>query len=307
MREDYRVPVPDIPLASDRGYSVVWLDDDDRETAALEAIADDVHRILGGVVRLLLKGDHPNFSEQDKTAAKQLIEPLLSTRKISLYSWRYDVNWTIQVLPEFLGTLSKEPNKNILDLAFPEAVNRIFPDVPYRERLDVEKLDFEAYREPEDVPLNWHLLLQQAMRGGNQARRPREGARTRSQPITIQPPTEDKLTFTNQGELAVYRALKEIQASLPQHKTIGIYPLPGARVLNKTFEPDMLITYKGRAGIIEIDGPKHRGRASDDRSRDRLFTNAGVLFVERLGVEDISNAEELNTFLRIFIERLAKQ
>lgn len=308
MRQDGGVSLPDPPSASDRGYVVVWSDEDDREIPANEAVSDDVHRILGGVVRILLRGDHAEFTDKEKSAAKHLVDPLISVRRILLYQWRYRVNWTLLVSPEHLSTVKVESNKRILDLAFDDAVKRIFSGVSYQERLDVEQLDFDEFREPEDVPLNWHQLLRQARQGGNQGRRPRSDAvRNKSSSSTeIKLPAEDNLIFTNIGELTVYRTLKEIQAELPPHETIGIFPLPGARVLNQTFEPDIVVTYKGRAGIIEIDGPKHRGRYANDRSRDRLFQSAGIHIVERLGVEEVSDADSLRTFLHIFIERLAK-
>ncbi|WP_156325338.1 hypothetical protein [Nonomuraea sp. SBT364] len=300
--------MPDPTSASDRGYVVVWCDEDDRETLADQSVSDDVHRILGGVVRILLRGDNVEFTDQERSAAKQLIEPLMSVRKIVLYQWNWRVNWTLQLLPEHLQAIQDEANKKILDRAFGDAVSRIFAGVSHHDRLDVEKLDFEVFREPEDVPLDWHHLLRQAKQAGNQGRRPRsETARSTSVASpAVRPPAEDGLTFTNLGELAVYRALKEIQAGLPLHETIGIFPLPGARVLNQTFEPDILVTYRGRVGILEIDGPKHRGRYANDRSRDRLFMNAGIPIVERLGAEEVSDQDALDAFLRIFIDRLAK-
>jgi hypothetical protein len=87
--------------------------------------------------------------------------------------------------------------------------------------------------------LDWrdHVLRQTTKkRPTNQARRVRAGAPQF---------TEDWLFFTNDGERTVYLALKHIQEkTLPKEDTIGIYPLAGGRVPGRTWEPDVLVTYK---------------------------------------------------------------
>lgn len=46
--------------------------------------------------------------------------------------------------------------------------------------------------------------------------------------IRNEPPrwVDDGLSFTNDGELKVYKALKKIQASYPNDDTLGIFPSP---------------------------------------------------------------------------------
>lgn len=63
---------------------------------------------------------------------------------------------------------------------------------------------------------------------------------------------------TNQYEQRVYQVLKQRQAALTDFETIGIMPLGGMRVGKRVLEPDFLITYRGRAAVIEVDGPHHR-------------------------------------------------
>ncbi|GAA2247515.1 hypothetical protein GCM10010145_13310 [Streptomyces ruber] len=131
----------------------------------------------------------------------------------------------------------------------------------------------------------------------NQARAPRREARRL---------VEDRLHFTNEDEHRVYQALKRWQAALPDNETIGIMPLGGMRVRGNTFEPDFLVTYRGRAAVIEVDGSHHKGRAAADHSRDRLLVHAGVVFVERLVVEDATEPAEIAKFVSDFLARLKR-
>lgn len=122
-------------------------------------------------------------------------------------------------------------------------------------------------------------------------------------------PIEDDLHFTNEWEYRVYQVLKEKQAALPDNETIGIMPLGKMRVLGSTREPDFLITYKGRAGVIEVDGPHHEGpkRASNDHSRTDLLINAGVEWVARLDVRDTTEKAEVEKFVSNFLARLTRR
>ncbi|MFF7382129.1 hypothetical protein [Streptomyces griseoluteus] len=122
-------------------------------------------------------------------------------------------------------------------------------------------------------------------------------------------PVEDDLHFTNEWEHRVYQVLKEKQAALPDDETIGIMPLCKMRVLGTTREPDFLITYKGRVGVIEVDGPHHEGpkRASNDHSRTRLLINAGVEWVDRLDVRDTTEKAEVQKFVNNFLSRLGRR
>ncbi|WBO64935.1 hypothetical protein [Streptomyces camelliae] len=115
----------------------------------------------------------------------------------------------------------------------------------------------------------------------------------------------DGLAFTNFGERRVYQALKHLQENeLAPEETLSIFPLPNGRVLGHTWEPDMIVTYRGRAGVLEIDGPNHRVRRAMDTSRDHLLRDAGIAYVDRIPVEVIDDAQELLTVLKRFLRRL---
>jgi hypothetical protein len=135
-------------------------------------------------------------------------------------------------------------------------------------------------------------------------RRPtNNGRRVRSSQVRF---TEDYLAFTNECELSVYRALKSLQESYPRDETIGIFPLAGDRIPGKTWEPDVLVTYKSRAGVLEIDGPHHNARRAMDITRDHLLRDAGIAFVDRIPVEALADSKELEAVLRRFLKRLAE-
>ncbi|WP_404870890.1 hypothetical protein ACI1MP_37115 (plasmid) [Kitasatospora griseola] len=147
------------------------------------------------------------------------------------------------------------------------------------------------------VQVDWRSQLKAAVstRQSNVARR------VRTEP---QHPVEDSLHFSNEWELRVYQLLKEKQESLPDNETLGIMPLGAMRVRGHTYEPDLLVTYRGRAGIIEIDGPHHKGRRSDDASRERLLRNAGVKHIDRLDVRETTSKPEVEKFITDFLKHL---
>ncbi|EPD65610.1 MULTISPECIES: DUF559 domain-containing protein [unclassified Streptomyces] len=118
---------------------------------------------------------------------------------------------------------------------------------------------------------------------------------------------EDQLYFTNEYERELYQVLKKRQAALPDSETIGIMPLGGMRVRRRVLEPDFLITYRGRVAVIELDGPHHKGRAASDHSRDRQLRHAGVSFVERLNVEEVTTLAEVEKFVDDFLTQLGRQ
>lgn len=116
----------------------------------------------------------------------------------------------------------------------------------------------------------------------------------------------DRLGFASEPERRVYEALKQRQAVLPEEATIGILPGCAMRVRGHTFWPDFLVTHRGRAGIIEVDGPHHSGRAAADHSRDGFLTDAGITLVERVVVEDTTGDLELAAFVERFLSRLLR-
>jgi hypothetical protein len=134
------------------------------------------------------------------------------------------------------------------------------------------------------------------------AERPSNQAnRVRLEPTRV---TRDGLFLTNQEENKVYTVLREVQESLPDNDTLLIAPLPGVRIPDHTYWPDFLIAYKGRAGVIEVDGPHHHGRRVADASRERLLRNAGIRHIDRIAVEDLATKPGGEKFVRDFLARL---
>lgn len=102
----------------------------------------------------------------------------------------------------------------------------------------------------------------------------------------------------------MYRSLKRAQAQLPPGETLTIVPGPAVRIPAHTWEPDFLVIYKGRAGIIEVDGRTHVKKWSSDRSRDRLFEDAGVAYVDHIDAAD-TEGPGVDQFVERFLRKLA--
>ncbi|MFF1908284.1 hypothetical protein [Kitasatospora sp. NPDC058218] len=133
-------------------------------------------------------------------------------------------------------------------------------------------------------------------RPSNQARR------ERAAPTVL---TEDGLALASQEERIVYLALKDIQAGIPEDKTIAIAPLPGVRLrAGHTWTPDITVFGNGRVMIFEVDGPHHRNtrRYADDRNRDLQWQRCGVPVV-RLPVEDLADQKQLTERLKEELRR----
>lgn len=115
----------------------------------------------------------------------------------------------------------------------------------------------------------------------------------------------DSMTFRSQAEVSVYRALVAAQAAMPKFRSMTVTPNAPVRVPGRTIEVDFLVLYRGRCGVIEVDGHHHGGRRAHDRSRDRLLENAGLAYVDRIGVEETDDTVELALFVERFLDRLA--
>jgi very-short-patch-repair endonuclease len=65
-------------------------------------------------------------------------------------------------------------------------------------------------------------------------------------------------------------------------------------------EPDFVIVYKGRVGVLEVDGAYHTGRAADDHKRDLFFEQSGI-FVKHFNGDDVRSNVKLvvETFLKL--------
>jgi hypothetical protein len=236
--------------------------------------------ILGQMAALLIR-------RGDRDAAASLLDVQSATIEYDDEARTRDL-W-LEAAPEHFGQL--KPREELFrDIATEIARRRDYP------------VEWLGVREglPE-VGLDWRTQLRTQIEGRqvtNQARRVRAAG-----PVYA----EDGFAFTNVGELKVYRALKRIQDNdLPSQQTIGIFPLPGLKVPGHAWEPDLLVTYRGRAAVLEIDGSHHNGRRALDVTRDHLMREAGIAFVDRVPVEALESSSELMNVLRRFLRLLAE-
>jgi hypothetical protein len=114
----------------------------------------------------------------------------------------------------------------------------------------------------------------------------------------------DRLPFRDPSEMTLYKVLKRVQE---RAEPLGISVNLAFRVHGRTLEVDFLITYRGRVGIIEVDGLTHAGRRSWDRSKDHLLEDAGIFYVDRIDVADAENEAEASRFVERFLSRLAER
>ena len=101
----------------------------------------------------------------------------------------------------------------------------------------------------------------------------------------------------------MYRAVVALQEQMPLRPSL-LVARAVVRVPGRTLHPDLLVLHKNRAGVIEVDGATHFGRAAADRSRDRLLEDAGVDYVDHLDAESASDPRECAVFVERFVERL---
>ncbi|MET7298222.1 hypothetical protein [Embleya sp. NPDC005575] len=118
----------------------------------------------------------------------------------------------------------------------------------------------------------------------------------------------DGFVFESLEEVKVYSALKRAQSVLPSDATISIFPLPLGRVgAGNSWTPDFLIARCGKLGLLEVDGPHHRGRFGADATRDRHWRNSGIIHIERILVEETTDDKDLDDLVRAFLKRMRTQ
>ncbi len=119
------------------------------------------------------------------------------------------------------------------------------------------------------------------------------------------PLMDDGCAFRSKEEMAVYRAFKRQRDRLPDDDTIGLMPNPAFVLRNvHTQEPDLLVTYRGRVGLVQVDGPSHRGRFAAEVTRDRLYRHSGIAEIDHFVVEDTDNDQDLEVLVARFLRRL---
>jgi hypothetical protein len=137
---------------------------------------------------------------------------------------------------------------------------------------------------------------------------PLRGVSASSGAGVARPLSVEGFTFRSQEELVVYRALRAAQRRLPRFRSIAISVNVPVSVAgrDRPFIVDLLVVHNGRCAALEVDGPSHRGRWCDDRTRDRLLEDAGIGWVEHVPVEETSDAAELALTVERFLDRLAR-
>jgi hypothetical protein len=222
----------------------------------------------------------------DQNTARLLLDVVNAVLEWDSGARAYDL-W-LEVSPEHRSQFTEDIETHIKEVCV---------EVSRRRDYDVEWVGIREIL-PEVGP-DWRDKIREQTSG----KRPTNQAqRIQTEPLRY---AEDGLLFTNEGERTVYRTLKQIQEKdFPSDETIGIYPLPRGRVCQHTWEPDILVTYKGRAGVLEIDGPSHNGRRALDRTRDHLLLDAGLAFVDHIPVESVTDSTELTASLKRFLRRL---
>ena len=81
--------------------------------------------------------------------------------------------------------------------------------------------------------------------------------------------THGGLGYRSNSEVAIAKVLE-------QSEDILFFPRLRALAGKVLKEPDFLILYKKRLGILEVDGPAHGGRAAHDSLRDGYFQRQGI-------------------------------
>ncbi|MGB5962619.1 MAG: pentapeptide repeat-containing protein [Coleofasciculaceae cyanobacterium] len=131
--------------------------------------------------------------------------------------------------------------------------------------------------------------------------------------LAKQKQTQDLNTASNQGINGRYkwnnfyfRSKTEMKIAEALDRTgVLFYPNSKARLnkaeLRVNKESDFLVFYKGKFGILEVDGRDYHQIAADDHERDRLFKRHGIRVIERFDATRCWSAPEqvVEEFLEI--------
>jgi hypothetical protein len=206
-------------------------------------------------------------------------------------------NWTE---PAFEAVLALEPR--LMPQFTAEVTERVWKALRavlvHHGRDDVVCLVIEQAVPPVTaVGANWREQAAKARQQlTNQARRERAGEGN---------PSCEGLVFGSRAELAVYKALADLQRERPSQDAFVILPLPGARLRDAGVRyPDFAVIGNGRAVIVEVDGVHHyaKTRKADDQDRDRHWDRCGVHTI-RIPSEHTSNLDSLKDRLREDLNR----
>jgi hypothetical protein len=125
--------------------------------------------------------------------------------------------------------------------------------------------------------------------------------------------TKQKAVFTSNQPDHVWSGLRfrsnpevQIAKALEQYDDVAFFPNCKGRLNTpngkRNLEPDFLIFYQGKAGILEVDGPFHTSeRRVEEQERERYFRNHGIRVVERFDAKRCQQEPKLvvQEFLQI--------
>jgi hypothetical protein len=87
-----------------------------------------------------------------------------------------------------------------------------------------------------------------------------------------------------------FRSTEEIMIAEELEKA-GVMFLPNCKTRcglpenRKSIEADFVVYYRGRLGVLEIDGAQHNGQLAKEQDRDRFFLHSGASIVQRYTTE----------------------
>lgn len=115
--------------------------------------------------------------------------------------------------------------------------------------------------------------------------------------------TWNNLRFRSVSEVRIAEALDKAGALFFPNCRCRLTTLNGER---KNVEPDFLVIYQGKWGILEVDGePFHPpSRTVQDHERDRLFINYRILVVQHFDAEECF--ENADGVVKRFLDLLKK-
>ena len=106
--------------------------------------------------------------------------------------------------------------------------------------------------------------------------------------------------FRSKPEIKIAEILEEMQIPFIANGR-GRFNVKSSR---KTYEPDFLVFYNGKVGILEVDGKIYHPESEKEKSqeRDNSFVNSGVKIIAHYDGEDCNNSPQkvVEKFLTLF-------
>jgi hypothetical protein len=149
----------------------------------------------------------------------------------------------------------KNPETFVMEAS---ALMSLFRDVA-QPREWIEAVHLHARLEPPEP--NWRDQLRSLIGSGTTNQ-----GRTYGSSKVI---THNGFNYRTPAEVAIAKVLE-------QSEEVLFFPNCAALSGKVQKEPDFLIFYKRRTGILEVDGVSHVGRAADDSLRDSYFQRQGI-------------------------------